>query len=95
MRLAFIDQNRRGKRPHMARRPKNPDRTYSVVLDEFETARAKADELKEASKEANARAAKLKAEANRLKNRAVAQAEKRLAEAKAELERVTNLIAED
>ncbi|KAB1644467.1 MULTISPECIES: hypothetical protein [unclassified Pseudoclavibacter] len=76
----------------MARRPANPDRTYEVVLEEFRVARAHADELKEQSKSANAAAAKLKAEATRLKRRAVSEAEKKLEKAKEEYERVIDLV---
>lgn len=79
----------------MARTKADPSRTYEVVLEEFGAARAEADDLKEQSKEANARAAKLKAEANRLKKRAVAVAEKKLEQAQNEYEHVLTLVGED
>ncbi|WP_028245848.1 hypothetical protein [Pseudoclavibacter soli] len=76
----------------MARTKADPNRTYEVVINEFQIARAEADTLKEQSKAANAKAAKLKAEATRLKKRAVAVAEKKLAQAKNEYERVLTLV---
>lgn len=79
----------------MPRRPQNPDRTYTVVIDEYKTARIEADQLKDASKQANAKASKLKAEANRLKKSAIARSERKVAEAEAELQRVLDLVNAD
>ncbi|KAB1645427.1 hypothetical protein F8O06_04950 [Pseudoclavibacter sp. CFCC 14310] len=79
----------------MPRKPRDPERTYAVVIDEYKTARLEADQLKEASKQANAKAAKLKAEANRLKKSAITRSERKVAEAKAELQRVLDLVNAD
>lgn len=79
----------------MPRKPRDPERTYAVVIDEYKTARIEADQLKEASKQANAKAAKLKAEANRLKKSAITRSERKVAEAEAELQRVLDLVNAD
>ena len=79
----------------MPRKPRDPERTYAVVIDEYKTASIEADQLKEASKQANAKAAKLKAEANRLKKSAITRSERKVAEAEAELQRVLDLVNAD
>ncbi|KAB1658154.1 hypothetical protein [Pseudoclavibacter sp. CFCC 11306] len=79
----------------MPRTPKDPTRTFDIVHDEWQQARAEADHLKELSKDANAKAAKLKAEANRLKKSALKRAEQELQKAQERYEQVQELLSNE